>query len=86
MVQETHFNAPISDEELTSTIKSLPTRKSEGPDSLPYEYYKSFIPILLPHMCKFFNAFLQQAPIPSDMQRSFLKLIPKPDKGPLLVC
>lgn len=35
-------------------------------------------------MCKLFNAFLQQTPIPSDMQRSFLTLIPKPDKDPSL--
>lgn len=33
-------------------------------------------------MTKLFNAFLQQTPIPSDMQGSFLSLILKPDKDP----
>lgn len=78
------LNAPITEEELMLTIKILPTHKSPGPDGLPYEYYKSFFPLLIPHMCKLFNAFLQQTPIPSDMQRSFLTLIPKPEKDPSL--
>lgn len=78
------LNANISEEEIALTIKSLPTHKFPSPDGLLYEYYKSFLPILLPHMCKLFNAFLQQTPIPSNMQRSFLTLIPKPDKDPAL--
>ena len=76
------LNAPITGEELTAAIKSLPAHKSPGPDGFPYEYYKAFLPTLLPHMTKLFNAFLQQTPIPQDMQRSFITLIPKPDKDP----
>lgn len=76
------LNVPITEEEVIATIKTLPTHKSPGPDGLPYEYYKTFLPILLPYMCKIFNAFFQNTTIPADMQRSFLTLIPKPDKDP----
>lgn len=40
------LNAPITEEELTATIKTLPSHKSPGPDGLPYEYYKAFLPTL----------------------------------------
>lgn len=38
------LNAPITEEELMMTFKTLPTYKSPGPDGLLYEYYKSFLP------------------------------------------
>ena len=76
------LNALISAEEIAATVKGLPAHKSPGPDGLPYEYYKAFLPLLSPHMTTLFNAFLHQTPIPSDMQGSFLTLIPKPDKDP----
>lgn len=76
------LNAQITDEEIELTIKSLPSHKAPGPDGFPYEYYKTFLPLLLPHLRKLFNAFLQDTPIPSDMQRSFINLIPKLDKDP----
>lgn len=78
------LNVPITEEEIESTIKSLPSHKSRSPDGLPYKYYKTFLPLLLPHMCKLFNAFFRDIPIPADMQRSFITLIPKPDKDPAL--
>lgn len=80
----TTLNMPITEEEIEQTIKTLPSRKAPGPDGLPYEYYKAVLPILLPHMCKLFNAFFRDSPIPSDMQRSFITLIPKPEKDPTL--
>lgn len=41
------LNAPITEEEIQLTIKTLPSHKAPGPDGLPYEYYKSFPPPLL---------------------------------------
>lgn len=78
------LNAQITDEEIELTIKSLPSHKAPGPDGFPHEYYKTFLPLLLPHIRKLFNAFLQDTPIPLEMQRSFITLIPKPDKDPSL--
>lgn len=78
------LNAPITKEELKITYKSLPSHEAPGPDGFHYEYYRTFLPLLLPHTCKIFNAFLQDTPIPSGMQRSFITLIPKPDKDPSL--
>lgn len=78
------LNAQSTDEEIELTIKSLPSHKAPGPDVFPYEYYKTFLPLLLPYLRKLFNAFLQDTPIPLEMQRSFISLIPKPDKDPSL--
>lgn len=78
------LNTLIIEEEIEQTVKSLPAHKAPGPGGLPYEYYKSFLPLLLPHLCKLFNAFLQDTPIRPDMQRSFITLFPKPDKDPSL--
>lgn len=76
------LNAQITDEEMELTIKNLPSHKAPGPDGFPYEYYKAFLPILLPYLRRLFNAFLQDTQIPLEMQKSFITLIPKPDKDP----
>lgn len=44
------LNAPITEEELTRTVKSLPSHKAPGPDSLPYTYYKTFLPTISKHL------------------------------------
>lgn len=74
------LNSPITDEEISDTLKHLPNNKAPGPDGLPYDYYKSFLPTLLPHMVSLFNRFMGKEEIPRDMQTSHLTLIPKPDK------
>lgn len=73
----TTLNSFLTEEEVTATIKFLPNNKALGPDGLPYIYYKTFLPHLLPHMTTLFNSFLSDTPVPRDMQNSFLTLIPK---------
>lgn len=57
------LNAPNSVEELEETIKSLPSSKAPGPDGFPCEYYKAFLPLLLPTMCKLVNGTRQGCPL-----------------------
>ncbi|XP_077321582.1 uncharacterized protein LOC143955402 [Lithobates pipiens] len=74
------LNSPVVDEEVEDIIKALPNNKAPGPDGLPYLYYKSFLPILLPRLTSLFNAFMCTTTIPRDMQLSFLTMLPKPGK------
>lgn len=57
------LNSLITDEEIEETIKSLLLLLSQRTrPRLPYEYYKTFLPVLLPHLRKLYNAFLQAHP------------------------
>lgn len=75
------LNSPITKEEVSETLKHLPNCKASGPDGLPYEYYKTFLTTLLPHMTHLFNRFMQGGKILWDIQTSHLTLILKPDKA-----
>lgn len=78
------LNAPINEEELTSTVKTLPSHKSPGPDGLPYSYYKTFLPILSTHLVSLYNSLLQGKPPHQKFLHSYITVIPKPDKDPSL--
>ena len=53
----------ISTKELSDLILSLPNNKTPGPDSLTYEFYKSFIQSISPIIVKYFNKILETAEI-----------------------
>ena len=56
---------PVTAEELTDVIRSLPPRKSPGPDGLPYEWYQTFAADLLPILLPLFNSIIVDgAPLP----------------------
>ncbi|CAB4438231.1 unnamed protein product [Rhizophagus irregularis] len=69
---------PISMEELTSTIKSLPNNKAPGPSGIPYEIFKKLPPNFLKTLLKFYNLILDCGILPSSWQEALLYPIPKP--------
>ena len=81
----TLLQIPISDDELRSTIRSLPLRKSPGPDGLPYEWYQTFYDDLAPSLLLLYNSILSGTSPPASWHRTFLTLIPKPDRSPSLL-
>lgn len=76
------LNEPITEEELTRTVKSLPSHKAPGPDGLPYIYYNTFLPTISKHLVSLFNSLLQGQRPCQQFLHSYITVIPKPDKDP----
>jgi hypothetical protein len=50
-----HLNRPITQNELESAVKSLPKKKSPGPDGFSAEFYETLKEELIPTFLKLFH-------------------------------
>lgn len=74
------LNSAITPEELAEVVKNLPTQKSPGLDFLPYSYYKTFLPILSPHLLSIFTSLLHGTVPHPQILHAHISVISKPGK------
>uniref|UniRef100_A0A8C5N3B2 Reverse transcriptase domain-containing protein n=1 Tax=Leptobrachium leishanense TaxID=445787 RepID=A0A8C5N3B2_9ANUR len=81
--QTATLGAPIDSEEVRTAIGLMQPNKAPGPDGLPGLYYKSFLPILLPHLTTMCNSARSGTPFARDSLTASIVTILKPGKDPL---
>ena len=74
---------PIT-KKVEEAIGAMKVGKAPGPDGLTVQYYRTFLPLLLEHMTKLFNALGSTAELTKETLLAYIALIPKEGKDPAL--
>jgi hypothetical protein len=75
-----HLNRSITQNEIEAAVKSLPKKKSPGPDGFTAELYQMFQKELTPTLLKLFNEIEREGTLPNSFYEANITLIPKPEK------
>ena len=75
-----NLNRPITNTEIETVIKSLPTNKSPGQEGFTGEIYQKLRGKLTPIPLKFFWKIAEEGKLPNSFYEATITLIPKPDK------
>jgi hypothetical protein len=73
-------NSPITCNEIKIIIKSLPTKKSPGPDGFMAGIYQTFKEELTPRILKLSQETEREGTLPNSFYEASITLIQKPNK------
>ena len=78
--QVSKLNRPVTAEKIETVIKSLPTKKSPGPNGFRSEFYKTFKEELIPNTPQIIHTIETEGTLPNSFYEAIITLIPKPQK------